>query len=1262
MFIISVSYTFYKVGFEEDIMKMLPIDEKVEQTSYILSNSRFMEKVIVMVSLEDTTNSDPNLLVQAVDALEKQFNQNPLSDYIESKIATVDPSLFTTYYQATYDHLPLYLTKEDYEKLEIEMVKGTDYLFKNLYQQLITPSGMMVKQFIPKDPYMLAPQALKKLEGFQMDNGVSIYKNHFLSEDKKTALMFLSLSHSGSNSKRNSEFLALFHQASAKIKAENKALKFELFGNPIVALSNAEIIKSDVHLTVSIALIFIILLISYYFRDKFIFLLLLIPILFGFGSAVIFMHLFKDSISLIAMGMGAILIGISIDFSLHVLTHYRESGSSEKVIKELSIPILLSAVTTSISFLCLYFLKAEAMNDLGLFVAISIVFSACTALVVLPILLDKIGYKGKKNRKTPIIDLIAGARLEKQTWLVIVVLLFVTVCFFFTGRVSFDPHLDKFNYNAEEVEKARHHIESINASIVENILLASQSDNLDDAVYENYLLQSELKNIKTEGFQFEEMMVSELIIPSKIQEERIQLWKSFWTKERIEQLKKDFSISSQKVGFKQGVFKAFWHLIESEVQQYPVEEQIKKYETLVGDFIIYHDNKYAVTSLLKVDDLRQKKDIIKVLKEETSATVIEKQNFLNDIINLLHLEFDTLVMMSSFVVFALLLLTFGRIELTIISYAPIILSWVMTLGVMGMLNIQFNIFNVIISAFIFGIGVDYSIFITKGLEQNVLNRNTNTLKTYKSSILLSSITTLLGIGAMFFAEHPSLRSMGTLTIIGVVSVIVMTFIVQPVLYNIFITDRVNKGRLPIRFFQLLRTIVGYLIFIVTALILSFISLLLFIPGWKWKLKSRKLLLHYLLYYFCKVFLSSPLFKRNIFLNREEVDLKEPSIIIANHQSFLDIFLVIATTPKTILFTNHWVYNSPLFGKIVQNADYFLASNDMDDQQLEKFKTLVADGYSIIIFPEGTRSETGVIKRFHKGAFFLSEKLKLDIQPMFIQGTHRAISKGDFYFETGDIKASFLPRIKVDDSSWGNTYQERTKSISKYFKEEYKKFIVEVENVDYFKNKVLHNYLYKGPVTEWYVRIKLMLENNFRLLDALIPREAVITDLGCGLGYATQMLGYISPKRNIIGVDYDEDKIRIAQSGVFQQKNIQFETGNITNYRLKKSDVFIISDVLHYVPKKLQIDVLDRCLAHLNPNGFLLIRDGNKDDEEKQKKTKLAETWSTKIIQFNKTEYNLEFISKNEFTQIIEERGCTIETIPMSKVTSNCLYVIRKIEN
>jgi predicted RND superfamily exporter protein len=96
--------------------------------------------------------------------------------------------------------------------------------------------------------------------------------------------------------------------------------------------------------------------------------------------------------------------------------------------------------------------------------------------------------------------------------------------------------------------------------------------------------------------------------------------------------------------------------------------------------------------------------------------------------------------------------------------------------------VRFNLINIIISTFIFGIGVDYSIFVMNGLlgaEKDVL-----LLSYHKTAILFSAVVLIVTVASMLFAEHPAIRSVGFATLVGMISAVVIAYVVQPFLFRL----------------------------------------------------------------------------------------------------------------------------------------------------------------------------------------------------------------------------------------------------------------------------------------------------------------------------------------------------------------------------------------------------------------------------------------------------------------------------------------------
>jgi 1-acyl-sn-glycerol-3-phosphate acyltransferase len=110
------------------------------------------------------------------------------------------------------------------------------------------------------------------------------------------------------------------------------------------------------------------------------------------------------------------------------------------------------------------------------------------------------------------------------------------------------------------------------------------------------------------------------------------------------------------------------------------------------------------------------------------------------------------------------------------------------------------------------------------------------------------------------------------------------------------------------------------------------------------------------------------------LNKDPRFFSKSRVIISNHQSFIDILATSMLHPKIILLTNKWVWNSPVFGVVVKLADYYPVMEGVEES-LGHLEKKAREGYSIMIFPEGTRSTDGKIRRFHSRGLLHCRKIK-----------------------------------------------------------------------------------------------------------------------------------------------------------------------------------------------------------------------------------------------------------------------------------------------
>lgn len=1242
-----------KINLEEDITKLLPQDSKVSNFNSTFKNIKFLDKIVVNVFLADSSKTDINDLINytdfIVDTLSKKV-KGTLADDIVCKIS--NDNILTTY-NIIYNNLPVFLNDSDYNKINKLLIDSNiKKTIESDYKTLISPASIALKKFIIKDPLSITSIVLKKFQNLQVDKNFNLQNGYIVSKNNKNLLFFIVPKSSSSETRNNNKLIEEIKEiVNYSEKKFNNKVKFEFFGAPVVAVSNANRIKSDIYITVSLAFILLIFLLTYFFKNKLIILIIFIPVVFGALISIAFLVIFKDSISAVSLGVGSVLLGISIDYSLHLITHLRESNDKEKSLKDVSLPLLMSSITTAIAFMCLFFVHSDALHDLALFTSISVVASALITLILLPHLIKK---NNNRIGKSNLINKIAEYKYHKNKWLVLIIVSLSVFLIFFIKNVKFDKNLMKLNYMSPELLMTQQNLEKISNVTNKTIYIVSKSNSIENALIENEKLNKKFTDLKKKNLINDYINISDYYVSDSLAKIRINKWNEFWSDTVKNNLISKLILYSSKFKFKDNSFNSFYNLIKNKFDTINKADLLKLRNLSLSDYIIDNDSLKAVVTTLKTFNHKSSK-IYKEFENHNNTLIIDKQYITEKFIDILKRDFNKLVWVSLIIVFLFLFIVYGRIELTLITYIPMLLSWMWTLGIMSLFGLKFNILNIIISTFIFGLGIDYSIFITRGLLQKY-KTNVDNFKSYKTSILLSSITTILGIGVLIFAKHPALKSIASLSVIGILSVIIISFTLQPLLFNFLIYNKGKKRKVPVNFVDFIFSIFAFLTFLTFSLIDTIFGIILFylIPI---KKKTKQIILHYLIYFQSKIFILIMFNVRKKYINVNRKQFSEPSIIIANHQSHIDILMLLSIHPKLILLTTDWVQKNLFYGLIVRFLEFYPVSKGIENG-FDLIKQKVKQGYSIVVFPEGSRQVESKIKRFHKGAFYLSQKLKIDIVPILLHGFNFTLTKYEVFVKSSLITVKVLPKIMYDDSSFGNEYSEKGKKINTYMRSEFIKLRNQIETPSYFKNILIHNYIYKGPVLEWYLRVKIKLEKNYKIFNDLIPKNAKIYDVGCGYGFLTYMLNLNSENRKIIGIDYDCNKISTAKNCNIINDNINFICNDVTNFNFEIADVFIINDVIHYLLPNQQEELIKKCINNLSKNGMLILRDANKDLKNRHFGTKYTEFFSTNSG-FNKTQNKLNFTSKDNIIKIIEKFNVTYEIIDNTKLTSNIIFIIKQ---
>ena len=1248
-----------QVRFEENITQFFPDTKDSQNTIKVFDNLKIKDKIIIMLSSADTCHRvEPDSLIEAAGQLQQTLTEKAGGTLIKGIFAQVDQSLIGGATDFVYEHLPLFLTDTDYQRFDSLLTeKGIQAIMQKNYTNLLSPAGIALRSYILRDPLGLGSEALKHLQDFQLEANYEIYDEHIFSKDGSTLLMFITPVFSTGSTGKNDELIKILEEELQHVQGESPTIRAEYFGGPSVGVYNARQIKKDTILTSSLALLIIIVFISLVFKRKRSIPLIITPVLFGGLFALFLIFFIKGSISAIAVGAGSAVMGIALSYSIHMLAHQNHVSTVQQLIKEIAYPLTVGSFTTIGAFMGLIFTSSDLLRDFGLFTSLALVGTTLFCLIYLPHFL-----KGQADVKQGcilrIIEKINAYSYEKNKWLVGGILLITVICLFTSQKVGFNNDMMSLNYEPQHLKQSEEKLMQLFDNGEKTVLFVSVGKDMNQATETYAMTNQKLSALKDQGLIKDYASASQFLISPQEQQLRLKKWKDYWTDEKQQQIREQLETAAAEYRFRPGSFDPFYQWLNQPFGEYHYTAQEDDLSgKLLNEWQTSADSITMLISQIRISD-QNKETVYQNFSKAQDVVIFDRSYFANKWVSAINDDFYLILYISSFLIFFALWFSYGRIELTLMSFLPMLVSWVIILGLMGILGIEFNIINIILSTFIFGIGDDFSIFIMDGL-QNKYRTGQKVLNSHKTAIFFSAFTTVVGMGALVFAKHPALQSISLISILGMIAVVLVAYTIQPLIFRFFIAGPASKGLPPYTLIGLIRTVLLFLLFFIGCIFLRvLIAVLYLVPVRK---SSKQRLVCRLIQITCKGILLLATAVKKEHINKANERFQHPAIIIANHQSFIDILVLLSLSSKILMVTNHWVWHSPFFGAIIRYVDFYYIGEGYE-QYMERMRKKVKEGYSIAIFPEGTRTYNGKMKRFHKGAFYLAETLQLDILPILLYGNNKIIAKAQpFNIRKGIIYTEILPRIPADDLSFGTTYQERTKRISAYMKEGYARICREKNTTDNpaFYEALIQNYIYKGPVVEWYIRIKVKMERNYRLFNRLIPAQGQITDIGCGFGPLCYMLSMLSEDRDILGIDYDEDKIALAQHGWLRNEHLQFRHGNALEYPLPESDVFILNDMLHYMSYEHQRTLLLKCADRLRSQGMIIIRDGNSANTSKHRLTRFTELLSTRIFNFNRTAGELYFTTETQLREIAVTCGMNVEIIPNDKYTSNTIYIFRK---
>jgi predicted exporter len=739
---------------QEDIVIMLPDNDKEFVADYrLLEAAPFTRNILIDLEAQDSNQT--SVLTETADRLCKSLGPPLVSKIIGG--LSIDSG--ATLLDWLYAHLPQLFTEEDAAVLagKIEPNQVAETLQKNL-DTLVSPEGVWLRKWLGKDPLAFRNQAFRKLGAASMLSSARITEGFLMDPNGRHILLIAETPVSISDSRQGEVLLRYLDEA---IKANvPKTIRAHIVCAHRYTVANANVIKKDLRVVLaasSLGLCAVFLLFLRHWRAVFVFAAPWVALI----AAILFTSATFGRISAITIGFGAVLLGIAVDYGLHVFFALRR-GQADPVesIKLFAVPETVSWASSVSVFAILLWSNVPIQRQLAIFSIAGVTIALCIAYLWLP------HWVGGNVPERPM-PVYQGSNRNRFliviSWLAVMLIL-LPQCF----KVQFDGNLRNIGVTPENVLADEYLVRDIWADPRGRAMVVVSDSNTESLLQTNEKVNAELTRICGQG----QSAGLALLLPSRAtQQANLLRWRRFWNEQgRLEQLKESLNVQGRNLHFSQGAFDPFLQSLTDEHQPFDIAELKGVAGPLLEPFLMQQSGELGLINFIPDDEQTIEAINKSALNSSPGVSILSQKRFASILRRLLEGEFRRFIFLTVTIVIVVLAVILRRISKVILCLLPAITGIEVMLAMMGLLNMKINIFNVAATVLVIGLSIEYGVFM-------VHKKNSAT----DLSVITSAITTIGGFGALALAHHPAMFSLGITVFFGLIPSTICSLIVLPAL-------------------------------------------------------------------------------------------------------------------------------------------------------------------------------------------------------------------------------------------------------------------------------------------------------------------------------------------------------------------------------------------------------------------------------------------------------------------------------------------------
>ncbi|MFC1841068.1 MMPL family transporter [Thermodesulfobacteriota bacterium] len=764
--IIILASFFYlgNIRLSEDIKSLLPDNHRDFLLEFnLLQQTPFMHKLII--NLRNTAPEKKQDLTKIADSLaENMLSSSYITNVTTGPVSGQDMDI----YDFVIKSLPNLTDNDDLENIETALKEENvrEKLMEG-YSNLFLPEGSLFTGYFRLDPLDFKSLIFRKLASLNIIPEATLKDNHFVDRSGNNILIIADTSVDVTDISNAEKMLAELDSLKKRIVPDNVDLY--MVSPQSYSVANARAIKKDLFVVLSISSLCLIILFFLFLKNWRASFILLISFS-SFAIALVGVSFIYKAVSAITIGFGSVLLGLSDDLSLHVYFALRREDrgrDSSHIISEVSRPVLFGGLIIICSLSLLLFSDLPGQRQLGAFSIIGVLVSLVFTLILLPQMMQaSLSGKGKSEN----ILLIQG-KVSRPLLIICVWIILLAGCIWTGRQISFNGDLNKLNYTSDELVEFETHIRDIWGDVRSKLMIFSEGDDIESALEVNdRLFQYLSENSGDNGI----VSIAPLLPSIKTQKSNRAAWNSFWSANKG-LVKGLLENEGGSIGFTEDAFEPFYKSLETNASLILPEDIKKTGMTVLFDSLIM-SYKGKVRVLTLAPDTGGIKTLLQSADSPQGVRFVSQKYFGEIIRKTVGNDFIKFIAGALLVILLLLIPLFRNLKKVLLSMVPVVTGIIFMFGIMGLFNISFNMFNVISSILIIGLGIDYGIFMVCRCSEDY-EHDTDT------AVLVSGLTTITGFGALVFAQHPALYSIGLTVLLGIGAAIPSAIYVIPALYG-----------------------------------------------------------------------------------------------------------------------------------------------------------------------------------------------------------------------------------------------------------------------------------------------------------------------------------------------------------------------------------------------------------------------------------------------------------------------------------------------